>query len=494
MDIDNRGEVPMPVPPPQNDPHAFVPYKSPIHLHDKTQLDNHCKSDYVDNTDEEDGGKHIKGTLTQMPHLNRQGPQPLTSGWEYYSKYRPVLSSALQTLERDQYKKDLPPPTGHRGQIEPHLSNMVGEAEKILSIVQADPNTQPATHWRYILSDLQERIQLCTNGWMRGSILSEGSHWLVSNWPSGIPMETQTLIRPTKIGTPPSGAPIAGCPGVYIIRDGPIICSTVDAWRLSLDVGPYHSQVGQHHLRTCFNDVFIMLALRPGWYGKFLTHHKIAIAKRLDCSVRFPTAWLANLDFTSMSHFLAEHGLPGAILVAYNDMVPPLIEGWDLAWISRYHRECVAWMDRDSNEWKHSKDTAAVEVAEDPPPTGVVPRDFDTVGLSIVGGVLPAVSGLDPTDSLPESGLQSGSKPIPTTDDSPTVTAPPESGADVDTEAPTVCTSPSAPPSPLITKVNDPNALVPTPDMTTAPDIVMANPLVDLATAVPLPESDDENL
>ncbi len=85
-------------------------------------------------------------------------------------------------------------------------------------------------------------------------MLTSGTYWLLANWPQGMGMdkkERDISFGPDRIKMPVKSAPVADwltwcmwnhqdvdCPSIYILHEGPLVCSTVEAWRLSRDLTP----------------------------------------------------------------------------------------------------------------------------------------------------------------------------------------------------------------------------------------------------------------
>ncbi|SJL18159.1 uncharacterized protein ARMOST_21734 [Armillaria ostoyae] len=528
-------------------PHAFIPYESPLNKSKGGLFGSHQatppsynESDSDDDSDGEQRDEDIKKSLQKFPHANRSGPKSLTSGWDYYQKYQPVSKSAFRTLNPN--KKDLPPPTGKLRRVEPHLPTTADEAERIITLVKASPDTFLAFRWKHIVSDLQTRARLGANSWTRGSVLSPGTYWLLAHWPSGVGTDKKgndIPFGPARIQMPLKAAPAADwfswclwnhrpvdCPGVFIMRDGPIICSTVEAWRLSRDLTP--AQVANPRLRTRFTEIFVMLALRPGWYGQFLDHHTISVASEYDPYTRFPGNWIQNLDLAALSRFLAERGVSRESMNSYllfgktwatcmlslrpnqssywqqqldasHDWIkasgyvepswydtpswsPPLNEGWDLAWIAKYRQ---GRMDKWVHE--HRSDAPATNAIPDLPPAAVVPPDVASAGLSGVGGDLSVALNTGTTSAAgpSNSGPPTESKVIPI---APHATdAPPDSGAP-SSEAASRDTPVPDSSSGTVGNVDNGNRQV-----DDGGDTIMVDPDLQLAASVPLP-SDDKGL
>ncbi len=531
-------------------PHAFIPYESPL-IKPKEGLfgsyqptpPTHDESDSEDDSDDEHRDEGIEKALRKFPHANRSGPRSLTSGWDYYQKYQPVSKSAFRAL--DPKSKDLPPPSGKLRRVEPHLPTSVDDAVRILTLVKASPESFLAYRWKHIVSDLQERSRLCANSWTRGSVLNPGTYWLLTSWPSGVGIDKKgndIPFGPARIQMPVKAAPAADwfawclwnhravdSPGVFIMRDGPIVCSTVEAWRLSRDLTP--SQVANPRLRTRFTEVFVMLALRPGWYGQFLEHHSITIASDYDSYTRFPGSWIQNLDLAALSRFLAERGVSRERMDSYllfgktwatcmltqrpnqssywqqqldasHDWIketgyvepswydaafwsPPLEEGWDLTWIAKYRK---GRMDKWVQDQRSRSAVPANNVIPDLPPAAVVPPSFSSPGLSGVGGDLSVASssGLTPVAGPSNSGTPTASTVAPVAP--PATVVPPDSGTpllatashDIQVSESTSMAGDTIDTS--ITRIDD------------GGDTIMADSELQLAASVPLPPDNDEGL
>ncbi|KAK0462011.1 uncharacterized protein EV420DRAFT_1762161 [Desarmillaria tabescens] len=480
MEVDDVG--PPPAPPTLRTTagsHTFVPYESPLHhstggLFGSYQVTppSDEESDYNDSSDNEHRDDDIRKALNKFPHSNRAGPQSLTSGWDYYQKYQPTSKSAFRALDRD--RKDLPPPCGKLRRIEPHLPTSADEAERILALVKASPESFLAYRWKHIVSDIQERSRLV---------------WVLTRRGMIYPLALQGSRMPVK-AAPASdwfawclwNHRAVDCPGVFIMRDGPLVCSTVEAWRLSRDLSP--AQVANPRLRTRFTEVFVMLVLRPGWYGQFLDHHSIPVAAEYDPYTRFPGNWIQNLDLAALSRFLAERGVTREVMDSYllfgktwatcmlsqrpnqseywqqqltasHDWIkaiqfeepswydapswsPPLEEGWDLTWIARYRKGRM-------DKWEQDQRDQALPNSG--PSTGsTVPPE------SSLSTVAPPDSGVLPSESISHSqqalDIISSDGTVPIADDHNT-------------------------------QIDD------------GGDTIMVDPVVQLAASIPLPLGDD---
>lgn len=166
---------------------------------------------------------------------------------------------------------------------------------------------------------------------MHSTVLTPGSYWLLTNWPQGVGINKRgkdISFGPARIQMPVKAAPAADwylwclwnhrnvdCPSIYILCEGPLVCSMVEAWRLSWDLTP--AQVANPRFQTRFTEVFVILTLRPGWYGQFLDHHTITVTLEYDPYTRFLGNCIQNLDLPMLLQFLAKRGVTRESMDSY---------------------------------------------------------------------------------------------------------------------------------------------------------------------------------